>query len=272
MLRFVRRDAMDESDAEDPTDIFDTGLSNLFFIPPIAFSTSSPSAFYAYTPPRTASQPIQLRLPDPPANLTSTLQANNLWLSSLYLADLLSLSEIIVDGKHVAELGAGAGLPGIVARRDCAPKSVLSTDWGVEEVLSVITGNFQRNCKGEGQWVVSGHEWGTDVSNLMKEDGRLDVLLLADVIWVTAAHQALLNSVFRLLKPGGVAHITAGLHTGRGPLERFIVAARDRKATVHEVREVKWVAEGGWAPNDMEKDGREEERGVVVYLILEVPS
>jgi nicotinamide N-methyltransferase len=244
--------------AEDPTDIFDTSLSSLFSIPPIAFSTSSPSAPYIYTTP--SGTTIELKLPHPPPNLYTKLQANNLWLAGIFLADMIDTSAISCQGR-VCELGAGAGLPGIVA--GLKGSEVLSTDWGVDEVLDVIKGNFEKAKVPK--YSVLGHEWGTDPSPLLGsgKGGQFDSLLLADTLWVTDAHSALLDSVYALLKPGGTAHIAAGLHTGRGPLERFVAAARGRGAVVEHIKEVRWNR-GEWE-DYVAPANSDEERGVVVY-------
>ncbi|WWD18960.1 hypothetical protein CI109_103417 [Kwoniella shandongensis] len=267
--------------SEDPTDIFDTSLSTLFSIPPIAFDVSSSSSpYYTYTPPPSSdlSKPIELRLPSPPSNLFTTLQANHVWLSSIYLADLLATQVIDVSQTRVAELGAGAGLPGIVALVCGKAESVISSDWGVAEVIDVISDNFDRAVKSsdevEGEkWKVIGHEWGTDPSSLLsalprtgKDSERFDILLLADVLWATASHPALIESIGNLLKPGGVAHLTAGLHTGRGPVNRFLEGVRDKSWKIVVKGEVRWKNDGGWEEytEGMKKDSGEEERGVVV--------
>ncbi|WVQ99878.1 hypothetical protein IAU59_007021 [Kwoniella sp. CBS 9459] len=361
-------------DAEDITDIFDSSLTTIFDIPPIGFAPVHSTGLYTYSPSLLTSscngtkradsdntnvacaesesstlgahhRPIELRLPQPPSNLYTTLQANLIWPSALYLADLLVHGQINVKGKKVAELGAGAGLPGIVALVDGDAEGVVSTDWGVEEVLSVLADNFTRACKndslngsggqeqtepagGEGKkmsrWKVVGHQWGTDPSPLLRTlssepgidassssitldpagedqrpasgnssdcDGHFDVLLLADVLWTTSSHSALLDSIANLLRRAsktstphpnqphsksprrrdqmyGEAHITAGLHTGRGPVERFTASARERGMKVTMIREVR-LGRNGWEAYDesMAKAG-EEERGVVVYFTL----
>lgn len=152
-------------------------------------------------------------------------------------------------------------MPGIVAGLKGA--EVLSTDWGVDEVLDVIKGNFDRAKVP--RYSVLGHEWGTDPSPLLSagSGGKFDSLLLADTLWVTEAHSALLDSVYAILKSGGTAHVAAGLHTGRGPLERFVAAARTRGANVKHIKEVRWNR-GQWEDYEPPADSVEE-RGVVVY-------
>lgn len=260
---------MAKEEDEDPTDIFDTSFSSLFSIAPIAFSTSSPDALHIYTPPNPDLSPsIELKLPHPPPELYTKLQANNLWLAAVYLSDVISNDQISL-GRRVCELGAGAGLPGIVAgRKGC---KVVSTDWGVDEVLNVIRDNFHRAKIGD--YRVVGHMWGTDPTPLLQafddtsdnhdQDQRFDSLILADTLWVTEAQSALLDSVFALLKPEGIAHIAAGIHTGRGPLKRFVTAAENRGATITKVKEVRWN-QGQWDVYDRPK-GQGDERGVVVY-------
>jgi predicted nicotinamide N-methyase len=255
---------------EDVEDIFDTSLGAVFDIAPIAFSTPSPTALHTYTPQR-GGPPIHLQLAHPPANLHA-LQVNYLWLAGIYLADLICC-EVDLSGKRVAELGAGAGLPGIMAARKGA--EVVSSDWAADEVLDVLRANFKRNAT-ESAFEVVGHRWGTDPTGMLNalatQATRFDTLLLADTLWITDAHSALLDSILALLSPSGIVHIAAGLHTGRGPVQRFISAATARGATVTPVREVCWKIGGGWGDYNRPEGGLEEERGVVVYFTLHLQT
>jgi nicotinamide N-methyltransferase len=140
------------------------------------------------------------------------------------------------------------------------------------EVISAIKHNFGLACGDKGKWGVMGHTWGTDPSGLLHALGdkprQFDVLLLADTLWVTEAHSVLLDSIFALLAPGGIAHIAAGLHTGRGPVERFRTAAKERGGELSDVKSVKWMTGGGWEEHTLPDKGLEEERGVVIYFTL----
>ncbi|WRT68289.1 uncharacterized protein IL334_005265 [Kwoniella shivajii] len=296
--------------SEDPTDIFDSSLSSLFSIAPIGFSPSSDDGYYTYhlpSPPSSSSpssvspltpsiRSIRLKLPQPPPSLYTTLQAQLIWPSAIYLADLLSKEIIDVKGKRIVELGSAAGLPGIISSiQGC--QHVVSTDYGVEEVLSVLKDNFSEataHTQAHGQqtnnWKVLGHCWGDDVKPLLsasspspdptigssiltndrKDNGKFDVVLAADVLWTTSSHSLLLDSITALISEGGIAHITAGLHTGRGPIERFIASAEEKGFKVTSKGEVRLISDREWEEynENMGKIG-EEERGVVLWLTLE---
>lgn len=272
--------------AEDSADIFDSALSALFQVPPIGFSTADPSKPHVYTPP--SGREVQLWLPQPPASVYAALQANNLWLSAVYLADMVGRGELEVSpGIKVVELGAAAGLPGIMAAR--AGGFVVGTDYDDESIIKVMRRNYA-GALGEGgeikddavasdavashnsnthHWAVRGHSWGTDPTPLLNlAGGQFDVVLLADTLWSTPGHADLLDSVVALLKDGGVAHVAAGLHTGRGPVARFMDMANDRGFQVQFIREVAWMPGGGWGESTARKDAEGEERGIVMYYIL----
>lgn len=246
------------SGMSDPFDLFDASISTIFDVPPIAFSADQ-GGHYTYTPPEGPS--INLRIPDPPA-AHQNLQANHLWLSAVYLAEQICANIINLQGQRVAELGAGAGLPSVMASRKGA--EVVCTDWSVEEVLQAI----RHNMGGKG--AVVGHEWGTDVQPILDALGgpkRFDAVMLADTLWVTDAHQQLLDSITALLKPSGTAYVAAGLHTGRGPVERFRSAASERGLTLGAMTEVQWVR-GQFEPYQG-REGLEEERGVVIFFTMQ---
>ncbi|WWC63167.1 uncharacterized protein I303_105767 [Kwoniella dejecticola CBS 10117] len=300
-----------ERDDEDLEDIFDSSLFTLFSIPPIGFAPDPKDGYYTYNPPegstgdqgsRDKIRSVRLKIPEPPSKFYTTLQAQLVWPSAIYLADLICRRIIDVKGKNVIELGSAAGLPGVVSFLNDARK-VVSTDYPIDEVLDVLRGNFSRaerslvfdleqtaaqNARSEQsdeegdkelkKWEVMGHCWGENTSPLLAliptttespKPKKFDTILAADVLWTTSSHSILLDSITSLLAENGIAHITAGLHTGRGPVERFLVSAKERGFTVDYKGEVRLRGDGKWDEYDesLAKKG-EEERGVVVWFTL----
>lgn len=310
---------------QDVENIFEDSLLSLFDHYPVAISTAGPHEPYDYAPsraplPRSTGEddhevpalfsnppsgptsssipkPLQIYLPVAPSSLHTTLQLTHLWLSSLYMADLISSHHpnLPTRNQRVCELGAGAGLPGIAALVHGEAREVVGTDYAVpehereegaadadadaEDVLGVLRGNYRRAIKGQedhftGKWAVTGHTWGESTVPLLEEpkpsasipsenDDRLfTTLLLADLLWSSSSHTSLITSLLTLLHPSrGVAHVISGLHQGRGPVERFKALWREMntggEAWIKEVDEVRW-GKSGW--ERYEKEGGERER------------
>ncbi|KAI5454720.1 hypothetical protein NCC49_003607 [Naganishia albida] len=293
--------------------IFEDSLLSLFDHRPIAFSTPAPDKPYVYTPSSiqhtdgnaTAPQTdlaVPVHLPVAPSALHTTLQLTHIWLSSVLLADLIVSRRIEVEGERICELGAGAGLPGIVAARMGAG-SVVSTDYAVpesrdeegEDVLAVLRGNFRRSIPDplgtEGKaWQVLGHTWGESVHDLLSSctplptpaprlPQKFTTLILADLLWTTAAHAALITSILNLLCPRtGTAHVVAGLHQGRGAVGRFKQTWLERTSRhggwVRDQLEVQWDHAGWQVLRDFRDDGHAgdneegDEHGTVVWFTI----
>lgn len=302
--------------------IFEDSLLALFDHRPIAFSTPGPDEPYAYVPSpirsldgapvdlpqsKTYAQGpnVKVRLPVAPPGLHTTLQLTHIWLSSILLADLISHGAIPVQGARICELGAGAGLPGIVSACSGAG-AVVSTDYAVPsseegagegkaevtDVLGILRGNFRcaLSAAQEGRsWRVLGHTWGEPVTEILTSctihaptappkplGQKFETILCADLLWTTSAHSALITSLLALLDPRqGVAHIVAGLHQGRGAVERFREAWVARTGGwIEDVLEVQWgmngweilsdLREGTEARRDDQEEG--DEHGTVVYF------
>jgi hypothetical protein len=74
-------------------------------------SFGEPGSSFLYTP---DGFDAPLRVTVPACNLRSAF-AHRLWRAGVHLADLVACRAIDVRGRNVLELGAGVGLPGIVA-------------------------------------------------------------------------------------------------------------------------------------------------------------
>lgn len=165
-----------------------------------------------------------LQIPDtPPKNVF--LFAHHLWKGCVLL------SRLIMDQKYCAirqktclELGAGAGLCGIVANVIGA-KFVVSSDYPEPFILDKLHRNMEKNCINT-NWQVNGHLWGTHSFVKSPILSKFDVILMSDTLWMSDQHSNLLNSINLFLENEGVVLGVAGFHTGLDVIESFIEMAR----------------------------------------------
>ncbi|KAI8597062.1 hypothetical protein EDD21DRAFT_311359, partial [Dissophora ornata] len=146
----------------------------------------------------------------------------------------------------VIEFGAGAALPGLLCVKRGADFVTL-TDYPDPAIVQNLERNWYENLV-ESQRVkcaVRGHAWGESVqemmdclpavSNLGSEaldnspssgGPGYDWILLADTLWVSEGHVALLESCCSVLSATGKIFVCCGLHTGYIPVQRFMSLAR----------------------------------------------
>lgn len=109
-----------EPETEEEADIFASSLLSLFdhFVP----SFGGPLQLYHYVSPASISAPeVKLSVRIPPHQQT-TIFAHYQWMSGIRMADKIAAGEVEVQGKVVLELGAGTGLPGLLAVRQGAAR------------------------------------------------------------------------------------------------------------------------------------------------------
>src|SRR5215475_1015736 len=116
-----------------------------------------------------------------------------LWESSVGLSQRLAEEPSLVQGKRVLELGAGTGLPGLVARSLGA--CVWQTDQ-MEDVLDVAALNERENAlAGIRRFRADWRDW--------VEPRSFDVILGADILYDTALNGSIASILDRSLAPGG---------------------------------------------------------------------
>ncbi|ETS62972.1 hypothetical protein PaG_02742 [Moesziomyces aphidis] len=272
------------SRSRSPTSLFEDSLFTLFSHNQPAHGDPGDVCKYTHTnlPPRkidsssgSAPRKATLRYRIAQNSGTNTkLFAHHQWDAGLYLADLIAEQSFVttqsqaasevalgkqrdafadVRGKTVVELGAGTGLPGLVACVMGAAKTVI-TDYPDPHVIENLQGNLdlallsKPNTAGNSSQrrpnphyaeartrvEVLGLGWGNHDeearvynSSLSSggSGGGYDVVLAADVLWVSSAHPLLIHSIRALLKRDRNARcvLIAGFHTGRPAVRRFFV-------------------------------------------------
>lgn len=184
---------MPSSDSEDD-------VPNIFADPP---------DFYPPSPP-----PTTFSHPTPTGDLTLRLVGHNplwghhLWNGAKVVSTYLETTPSLVAGKTVLELGAGAGLPSLVAGR-LGARRVVVTDYPDNSLIENLRWNIE-HCEGAGEVVAEGFLWGADSGPLVahlpeEEGGKFDVLILADLLFNHSEHAKLIASVVDMLKRGGKA-------------------------------------------------------------------
>ncbi|RDA93927.1 hypothetical protein CP533_4541 [Ophiocordyceps camponoti-saundersi (nom. inval.)] len=171
---------------------------------------SEPEDFYPPTPPPTtqtytmhSGRTLNLHLVG-----HSPTEAHHLWNGAKLAADFFERAPETVRGRTVLELGAGAGLPSLVAAV-LGAKKVVVTDFPDPELVA----NMQKNidaCDDEVGGIVDavGFVWGADSSPLTARLGsssssaaKFDVVILADLLFRHSEHGALVKTIRETLRP-----------------------------------------------------------------------
>lgn len=134
--------------------------------------------------------------------LTLFPQGHHLWQASTTIARFLEQHvDEFIQSKRVLELGAGAGLPSLLASRRGAGKVVI-TDYPDTDLVENLEYNVSTAGKGRDNIQALGYRWGQDVAPLLSclgiDGGRpsgFDTLILADLLFNHSCHAALLKTI-----------------------------------------------------------------------------
>jgi predicted nicotinamide N-methyase len=144
--------------------------------------------------------------------------ASTVWDSAIVLARLLEREPALVRGQRVVELGAGCGLPGIVAA-SLGAASVALTDFATN--LPLLEVNL-RAAGVRARASTAPLEWGAAPPAGLR--GSCDVVLGADLMYVPEAAALLVQTARELLAPGGVLLLSYGRNRSAEPDVRAAAA------------------------------------------------
>ncbi|KAK0707401.1 hypothetical protein B0H67DRAFT_647589 [Lasiosphaeris hirsuta] len=174
-----------------------SGLGGLFEDPEDFYPPSPPPTVQTYTTATGAVVTLHLVGHSP-------LEAHHLWNGARVVAGHFEAHPEVVRGRRVLELGAGAGLPSIVAAAVGAAKVVM-TDFPDPDLLQTMRRNISecalipRAGDNDGPCVADGYVWGGAPAHLLAHLGgdnqKFDVLVLADLLFRHTEHHALLRSI-----------------------------------------------------------------------------
>lgn len=208
---------------------------------------------------------------------------HSLWAEFVYnasrvLADYIDTKKIDCENKNVLELGAGAGLPGMIAGLNNA-STVIITDYGTEtekDLLFAININIASiknyipsTSKVEGQTYIWGYK--CDSFFNVTNGNKFDVIIMADLIFNRSEHRKLLTTVKLTLCPNTGVCWCAFSHHDPGKRDKdlafFTIAEEEFGFVVEKINEEKRKSYPF-----VEHDGLDDQRGVIYIYTLTLPQ
>ncbi|MBX3011569.1 MAG: 50S ribosomal protein L11 methyltransferase [Caldilineaceae bacterium] len=117
-----------------------------------------------------------------------------LWEAAIGLAHYLTQTRREWPGKHVLELGAGVGLPGLVAHSLGA--TVRQTDYQPDALALTVWNAHQNGITGLETFLADWRTW--------RHAPRYDLILGADILYDATLHFYLETIFHKQLRPGGM--------------------------------------------------------------------
>jgi len=273
----------------DPEGILHGALHTLYDYQPITLTSSG--ALFTYDCkflPNSSDQQSHrkiLRTPDThPSNWS--LHASSIWTSSQYIVDHLdelclgtyltkNASERVNDKVCLLELGAGAGLPGIVIAKTYPDILVTCSDYPDNQLIETLSQNIVNN-RVSGNCRAKAYAWGSDPTELALTNGHhvrgFDVIIAADTLWNPDLHGIFIESLKLNLRQSHNArvHLVAGLHTGRYTLQKFLATISSSGLEVESAveRESIGSAKRPWDLSWAESEDEKDRRRWVVWMIF----
>ncbi|CAD5124134.1 DgyrCDS12435 [Dimorphilus gyrociliatus] len=150
-----------------------------------------------------------------------------LWDSAIVLGEYLHKNPDLVRNKSIIEVGAGTGLPGMIACRLDAAEVVL-TDRSL--ALDSLKKNVEVNSLNESIISVRELEWGV---NLKDYDNHYDLIIAADIIYIEETFEKLLETLRHLSSQKNFILLTCKIRYQRD--EKFLNLLKERDFVVTRI-------------------------------------
>lgn len=174
-----------------------------------------------------------------------------LWECAVDLAEYLyfhhSNDGTFDEHTNVLELGAGHGIPGIMAVK-CGARQLVMHDFNEEVIRDVTSVNVHWNVEDSINVRYFSGGW-NHLGPLLKKGAQFDVILSAETVYGVTQIQDLSLCIVTLLKPGGVAWISGksyyfGVGGGIGAFVKQISQLSHDKGVGMNVRRVVELRDG----------------------------
>ncbi|KAF9466121.1 putative methyltransferase-domain-containing protein [Collybia nuda] len=273
-------------EGSDPEDIFSSSLESLYDYQPVTLASAGSK--YTYTSNlskkgdsqevNNRTEPLKIVLTTPDTLAANWfLHASDIWAASLYLANHLDFLDLdsIANGRpekiRVLELGAAAGLPGILLAKTCAQAIVTVSDYPDVKLIETLSENIFRNGVSDSCRVIA-YAWGADAHVLTGGGDGFDLVLAADTLWNPDLHVLFIATLRMTLRKSlsSRVHLVAGLHTGRYTIQSFINTAQKAGLELEDTleKEVSGKGERLWDVTRWDEEEDRERRRWVVWMVL----
>lgn len=271
----------------DPEEILNSSLETLYGYQPITLTSSGSIFTYTIESASLAGTDTSVTLRTPETDRSNwSLHASSIWASSRYLADHLDdlhlqshlHQRVSQDEKFcLLELGAGAGLPGIVIAK-CHPEILVTvSDYPDTQLIQTLSDNIANNHT-SANCCARAYAWGSDPCVLFQGGSEqhsgpvFDAIIAADTLWNSDLHPLFIETLKRTLRKSSSsrAHLVAGLHTGRYTLQSFLDAALQSGFVLEslEERERSGMAKRDWDVTRAEEEDEKERRRWLLWIAL----
>lgn len=313
---------MSGEEIQDPEDILSSTLYTLYGYTPVTLSSAGATLVYTHRKGLSYSQLMQnddghvmeknedpsseqlkvtIQTPDTHAR-NWALHASSVWMSAVFLADHIEdldlegfldrrpRSHILTDQIQLLELGAGAGLPGLVSTKylhklssEAGLWNVTLSDYPDDTLISTLKMNVKQNNLDK-QCRVVPYAWGEDTRPLLIGNTvGYDIIIAADTLWNREFHSPFIDTLLQVSRKSDDSriHLIAGFHTGRYVIGAFLNTIssqfEDRRADGLRALEIESIQEHSVLSDrnlpsrswDLDREeGEDERRKWVVWIVL----